>query len=201
MLGSGSKVCVRSGKSADAAALSRVFRESWLFAYRGIIPHLHLDSMIRQRTPEWWRSAVRSGDSVLVLELAGKLVGYATFGSARQRGPFQGEIYELYLDPVCQGLGFGEHLFEGCRHALDMRKLQRPHRVGAARQHAGLRLLLAARRPAGDERLHQDRRREAGEGRLRLALNFRFGPSRTCATLCAGSLTLLYRPSGKRSGA
>src|ERR1700752_612769 len=99
MLGSGSKVCVRSGKSADAAALSRVFRESWQFAYRGIIPHLHLDSLVRQRTPEWWRSTVGSGDSVRVLELAGKLVGYATYGSARQRGPFQGEIYELYLDP------------------------------------------------------------------------------------------------------
>jgi ribosomal protein S18 acetylase RimI-like enzyme len=123
MLGSGSKVCVRSGKAADAAALARVFRDSWLFAYRGIIPHLHLDSLIRQRTPEWWRSAVRSGDSILVLEHAGKLVGYATFGSARQRGPFQGEIFELYLDPVCQGVGFGEHLFEASRHALDMRKL------------------------------------------------------------------------------
>jgi ribosomal protein S18 acetylase RimI-like enzyme len=123
MLGSGSKVCVRGGKAADAAALARVFRDSWLFAYRGIIPHLHLDSLIRQRTAEWWRSAVRSGDSILVLEHEGKLVGYATFGSARQRGSFQGEIFELYLDPVCQGVGFGEHLFEGSRHALDMRKL------------------------------------------------------------------------------
>ena len=44
-------------------------------------------------------------------------------GSSRQRAPYQGEIYELYLDPIYQGLGLGEHLFEGCRHALDMRKL------------------------------------------------------------------------------
>jgi ribosomal protein S18 acetylase RimI-like enzyme len=123
MLGSGSKVNVRNGRSGDAAALSKLFADSWLFAYRGIIPHLHLDGMIRQRTPEWWRSAVRTGDSTLVLELAGKVVGYATFGPARQRGPFQGEIYELYLDPHHQGLGLGEHLFEACRHALDMRKL------------------------------------------------------------------------------
>jgi ribosomal protein S18 acetylase RimI-like enzyme len=123
MLGSGSRVSVRRGKAADAAALSRVFRESWLFAYRGIIPHLHLDTMILQRTPEWWRDAIKTGDSVLVLEFAGEVAGYATFGSSRHRGPFQGEIYELYLDPVHQGLGFGEHLFEGCRHALDMRKL------------------------------------------------------------------------------
>ena len=52
MLGSGSKVCVRNGKPADAKALSRIFKEAWQLAYRGIIPHLHLESMIRQRTPE-----------------------------------------------------------------------------------------------------------------------------------------------------
>src|SRR5262245_12708633 len=97
MLGSGSKVSVRGGKAADATALATVFRESWLFAYRGIIPHLHLDSLIRQRTPEWWRSAVRSGDSILVVEHAGKLVGYATFGSARQdrKSVVQGQKVDL----------------------------------------------------------------------------------------------------------
>ena len=123
MLGSGSKVRVRSGKPADAAALARIFKEAWLLAYRGIIPHLHLESMVRQRSPEWWRDALKSGDSALVLEMAGTVAGYATIGNSRQRGPFQGEIYELYLDPVYQGLGLGEHLFEGCRYALDMRKL------------------------------------------------------------------------------
>jgi GNAT superfamily N-acetyltransferase len=123
MLGSGSKVRVRSGKPADAKALARIFKDAWQLAYRGIIPHLHLESMIRQRTPEWWRDALKSGDSTLVLEMAGTVAGYATIGSSRQRGTFQGEIYELYLDPVYQGLGLGELLFEGCRHALDMRKL------------------------------------------------------------------------------
>jgi GNAT superfamily N-acetyltransferase len=123
MLGSHAKVRVRSGKAADAKTLSRIFKESWLLAYRGIIPHLHLDNMIRQRTPEWWRDAMKGGDSTLVLEMAGTVAGYATLGSARQRSAYQGEIYELYLDPVYQGLGLGEHLFEGCRHTLDMRKL------------------------------------------------------------------------------
>jgi GNAT superfamily N-acetyltransferase len=122
MLGSSAKVSVRKGRPADTGALSQVFRESWQLAYRGIIPHGHLEGYIRQRTPEWWRSAVRSGECPLVLDLDGKVVGYATFGAARHRGPYQGEIYELYLDPVHQGMGLGEHLFEGCRHALDMRK-------------------------------------------------------------------------------
>ena len=123
MLGSPAKVRVRGGKAADAKALARIFKDSWLLAYRGIIPHLHLDNMIRQRTPEWWRDAMKGGDSTLVLEMAGTVAGYATLGSSRQRSTYQGEIYELYLDPVYQGLGLGEHLFEGCRHTLDMRKL------------------------------------------------------------------------------
>ena len=77
MLGSNSKVCVRNGKPADAKALSRIFKEAWQLAYRGIIPHLHLESMIRQRTPEWWRDALKSGDGTLVLEMAGTVAGYA----------------------------------------------------------------------------------------------------------------------------
>ena len=54
------------------------------------------------------------------------MIGYATFGITRtraRRGKAQGEIYELYLAPDYQGLGFGEHLFESCRHALDLRGL------------------------------------------------------------------------------
>ena len=124
MLGASSQCEIRRGTVADAPALSELFRASWTQAYLGIIPQLHLESMIRRRTPEWWRSAVRSGEGVLVLELDGKVVGYATFGSARSRGPYQGEIYELYLDPIHQGLGFGERLFESCRHALDVRKVR-----------------------------------------------------------------------------
>jgi ribosomal protein S18 acetylase RimI-like enzyme len=124
MLGSSSQVRVRRGKPADAKALADVFRDSWQLAYRGIIPHLHLESMIRRRSHEWWASAVRSGDSIFVLEVGREVAGYSTWGSARARGPYQGEIYELYLAPIYQGLGFGEHLFEACRHAMDERRIK-----------------------------------------------------------------------------
>ncbi len=124
MLGSSSQVRVRRGKPADAEALAEVFRESWQTAYRGIIPHLHLESMIRRRGPEWWANALRSGDSTFVLEVGGEVAGYATWGSARSRGAYQGEIYEIYLAPSYQGLGFGELLFEACRHALDERRVK-----------------------------------------------------------------------------
>src|SRR5262245_25458054 len=48
MLQSRTEVRVRRGMQRDAAALVAVFRESWLVAYRGIIPQLHLESMIRR---------------------------------------------------------------------------------------------------------------------------------------------------------
>jgi ribosomal protein S18 acetylase RimI-like enzyme len=124
MLGWRYEVRVRKGKPADASALAEIFRLSWQGAYRGIIPHLHLENMIRRRGTQWWSSTLRSGDTVLVLEFEGKLAGYATLGTARGRGAYQGEIYELYLSPVYQGLGLGEHLFEACRNRLDERRLK-----------------------------------------------------------------------------
>jgi ribosomal protein S18 acetylase RimI-like enzyme len=124
MLGSRSEIKIRKGKLADAKSLADTFRQSWIQAYRGIIPHLHLQNMIGRRGPEWWSGVVRGGDSLLVLEHAGKVAGYATIGFARTRGPYQGEIYELYVSPTYQGIGLGEHLFEACRYGLDQRRLR-----------------------------------------------------------------------------
>lgn len=123
MLESRASVRVRSGKPGDAAAIASVFKDSWQHAYRGIIPHTHLQQMIRRRGPEWWRSAVRAGDTVLLLECQGTVAGYTTLGTSRTKGPYQGEIYELYMAPTHQGLGLGEYLFEAARTTLDDRKL------------------------------------------------------------------------------
>ncbi len=123
MLQSRTEIRVRKGTQSDAARLAMLFRESWEYAYRGIIPHLHLESIIRRRDKRWWQNAARGSDGLLVLEVCGKLAGYTTFGRARGRTKVQGEIYELYLAPDYQGLGFGEHLFEAARYALDERRL------------------------------------------------------------------------------
>lgn len=123
MLGSSSAISIRRGRPADAADLADIFRASWQQTYLGIIPPVHLETMIRRRGSEWWAGALKSGDTVYLLEVAGKPAGYATCGPARVRAPYKGEIYELYLSPIYQGLGFGEHLFEACRAGLDDRKL------------------------------------------------------------------------------
>lgn len=115
---------VRKAKVSDAGRLSELFRDTWLFAYRGLIPALHLDGLIRRRSTTWWRNSVRAGDYLLVVEVDGKVVGYATLGGARRKGAHAGEIYELYIDPLYQGAGYGETLFEACRAHMDQSKMR-----------------------------------------------------------------------------
>jgi GNAT superfamily N-acetyltransferase len=109
---------IRPGRPNDAADLAAVFRESWLVAYQGIIPYGYLTAMISRRGGDWWRSVLEASERPLVLEAGGKIAGYASYGRARGPLRYDGEIYELYLAPVYQGLGFGEQLFESVRQRL-----------------------------------------------------------------------------------
>jgi ribosomal protein S18 acetylase RimI-like enzyme len=124
MLGASLDVRIRRAKIADAPALAGIFRDSWRATYQGVIPHTHLGNMIRRRGTARWRSSIRAGEMVLIIEFDGKNVGYATCGTARSRGAHKGEIYEIYLLPDFQGNGFGEYLFEACRFRLDERRLK-----------------------------------------------------------------------------
>jgi len=123
MLGASAHCEIRRGNLTDASALSEVFRHTWSQAYLGIIPQSHLESMIRRRGADWWTTTIKSGNGVLVLQVGGEVAGYATLGAARVRGEYEGEIYEIYVTPTHQGLGFGERLFEACRYQLDTRQM------------------------------------------------------------------------------
>ena len=119
MLGASFKFQVRPAQRRDAQSLTLVFQSVWRHTYTGMVPKLHLDRMIDARDPVWWRRAMQSRDTLLKAEYDDAVIGYATCGAARHRGSLRGEIYELYLLPDFQGLGFGEFLFEACRYQLD----------------------------------------------------------------------------------
>lgn len=110
---------IRKASQQDAGAISAVHHEAWMGAYSGIIPHKALFRMVGKRGVNWWQSAIRRAANVLVVEIGGSVVGYATLGRNRARElPQKGEIYELYLKPEYQGVGLGSRLFNAAREHL-----------------------------------------------------------------------------------
>jgi ribosomal protein S18 acetylase RimI-like enzyme len=78
-----------------------------------------LERMVARRGHKWWRSAILRGSGLLVFEFAGEVAGYVSFGRNRTRTPpFTGEVFELYVSPSHQGLGFGTLLFDAARRKL-----------------------------------------------------------------------------------
>lgn len=118
-------VDIRRAEPGDAGAIARVHEEAWRGTYAGIIPHRALSAMIARRGSAWWANAVRRAAAVLVVEMGGEIVGYATLGRnrARELGQ-QGEIYELYLKPEYQGIGLGTRLFSAARQRLSAHGLK-----------------------------------------------------------------------------
>ena len=110
---------IRYSTQDDAAGIAHVHQCAWRSAYAGLIPHKALNQMLARRNSDWWRKVIERSGSVMVAEVGGTLVGYATFGRNRAKQlDHAGEIYELYILPEYQGMGLGTRLFEAARHAL-----------------------------------------------------------------------------------
>ncbi len=110
---------IRRAKASDATAVAETHDEAWRNAYQGIIPGAELEKLIARRGPDWWDSAIRKGSRIALMQFGDNIAGYANYGRNRARSLYyEGEIYEIYLKPEFQGLGFGRRLFSAARKDL-----------------------------------------------------------------------------------
>lgn len=110
---------IRPARVSDAGDLADTHDVAWRAAYQGIIPGPELDKLINRRGAEWWQGAIRKGSKVSLLQFDAIIAGYANYGRNRARSlSYDGEIYELYLRPEFQGLGYGRRLFSAVRQEL-----------------------------------------------------------------------------------
>lgn len=117
-------ISLRIAGQHDAPDIARIHEEAWRHTYQGLIPHLQLSQMIAKRGPGWWQGALDKGMHSLVIDFDDEVTGYVTLGHSRMRGtPYSGEIFELYVSPDFQGVGFGGRLFKAAREELLQRKL------------------------------------------------------------------------------
>lgn len=110
---------IRRARAADAEAVADAHDDAWRTAYQGIIPGRELERLIARRGPDWWDGAIRKGSRISLLAFGDTIAGYANYGRNRARSlHYDGEVYELYLRPEFQGLGFGRKLFSAVRRDL-----------------------------------------------------------------------------------
>lgn len=97
-------------KEDNRLAVSKVYEESWKYAYKGIVPQDYLDSIPKGQ----WASNIEQADRKnLVLVQSGIIIGTSSFGKSRmaEMNGF-GEIISLYFLPEYMGKGYGRLLLQ-----------------------------------------------------------------------------------------
>lgn len=102
----------------DRMAISKIYEESWKYAYKGVIPQEYLDSI-----PEgcWVANLDIIGRETLVCIDNEKMVGTCSYSKSRSEQLHGwGEVISIYLLPDYIGKGYGKTLMESA--ILELKK-------------------------------------------------------------------------------
>ncbi len=117
-------ISLRWASVDDAEGVAAVHIGAWKVAYTGLLPKEMLDALsLTERSTGWseWISASLTGEPtdgphgpshrLIVAEAAGRIVGWASFGSGRDSGArHDGELAGLYVHPDWWSHGVGAAL-------------------------------------------------------------------------------------------
>ncbi len=107
-------VIIRYATVDDASGIALVRAESWLGAYRGIVPDEYLDAIdVDEWAERQRRNMEQQSDDLVafVAETQGVVAGWAVGGPNREEVcHYAGELYAIYLLPEYQRRGIGRKL-------------------------------------------------------------------------------------------
>lgn len=102
---------IREARREDAAGIARVYVETWQKTYDGILPAAFLEKLSVTAQTRAWARMIRGDEIVLVAEVGGEVVGFASGGRETEHDAFfRGEIFTLYVRPDAQRRGIGAEL-------------------------------------------------------------------------------------------
>jgi ribosomal-protein-serine acetyltransferase len=115
---------IRSGRTADAAAIARVHVASWRIGYRGLLADELLARLSVAERESMWHQRLANQDAqphgrrMDVAVDHGSIVGFIAAGPNREEDGVagSGEIYAVYVHPESWSLGVGQALM---RSAVD----------------------------------------------------------------------------------
>ena len=163
---------IRRAKASDAVDVATTHDQAWRTAYQGIIPGNELNKLINRRGPDWWgtRRSARAA-ALTILQFGEQIAGYANYGRNRARSLFyDGEVYELYLRPEFQGLGFGRRLFTAARKDLAQGGMKSLVLWALSDNEPAVEFYRALGGTCSRAFLGTLRRQDARQGRIRLAV-------------------------------
>ncbi|RXT57809.1 GNAT family N-acetyltransferase [Lacticaseibacillus chiayiensis] len=95
--------------STDFDAVSRVYYETWLSAYRHLLP----TGVLKQLSPDSWHPERRWQHTFLAMNGTAEIVGVCSYGPARMADyAGWGELYSLYVLPHFQRQHIGSQLID-----------------------------------------------------------------------------------------
>jgi ribosomal protein S18 acetylase RimI-like enzyme len=115
---------IRSATPDDARVIATIHVEAWRTAYRGIVPDEYLNSLsIDGRESAWRQHLLASHATTWVAQVSDAIVAWISIGPSRDAdaGASTGEIWAVYVAPVCWRRGVGRSL---CEHAEQQLRLE-----------------------------------------------------------------------------
>lgn len=110
---------LRAARLADAAAIAGIHADTWKATYVSLLPPESIAANDYDASLKFWKKTLVQAPQGVFLAEDDTLgpMGFVSCGAARDAiridmGNFRGEVYALYVRPVCQGMGLGLKLLE-----------------------------------------------------------------------------------------